>query len=90
MASLLSTRFPSAGVSVAHFPADWVLDWSLAAKWVRLLVTQLSAAAYPNKMVEHSCLKYWRSRVRFLLTSANKMFVHDGIARLTQHLDISE
>ena len=42
LASLLSTRFPSSGLSVAHFPADWVLDWSLAAKWVRQQVTQLS------------------------------------------------
>ena len=45
LASLLSNRFPSAGLSVAHFCADWLLDWSLAAKW--LLITQLTAA-YPT------------------------------------------
>ena len=45
--SLLSTRFPSAGLSVAHFCAGWLLDWSLAAKWARLLITQ-QTAAYPT------------------------------------------
>ena len=45
--SLLSTRFPSAGLSATHFHADWLLYWSLAAKWARLLITQLTAA-YPT------------------------------------------
>ena len=42
--SLLSTRFPSAGLSAAHFHADWLLYWSLAAKWAQLLITLLTAA----------------------------------------------
>ena len=41
-----STRFPSAGLSAAHFCADWLLNWSLAAKWAQLLITHLTAA-YP-------------------------------------------
>ena len=48
LASLLSTRFPSA----AHFRKDWLLDWSLAAKWAWLLITRL-IAAYPT---------HWRSK----------------------------
>ena len=44
---LPSTRFPSAVPSAAHFRADWLHDWSLAAKWDRLLITQLTAA-YPT------------------------------------------
>ena len=42
--SLHSTRFPSAGLSDAHFRADWLLDRSLEAKWAQLLITQLTAA----------------------------------------------
>ena len=48
LASLLSTRFPSA----AHFRKDWLLDRSLAAKWAWLLITRL-IAAYPT---------HWRSK----------------------------
>ena len=29
----LSTCFPAAGLSTSHVSADWLLDWSLAAKW---------------------------------------------------------
>ena len=46
-ASFFSTRFPLAGLSAAHFRADWLLNWSLAAKWDGLLITQLTAA-YPT------------------------------------------
>ena len=46
--SLLFTHFPSAGHSAAHLRADWLFDWSLAAKWARLLITQLTAA-YPKQ-----------------------------------------
>ena len=51
-ASLPSTRFPSAGLSAAHFCTAWLLDWRLVAKWARLLITQLTAA-YPTQ---------WRSK----------------------------
>ena len=44
---LLSARFPSAGLSAAHFRAVWLLNWSLEAKWARILITQLTAA-YPT------------------------------------------
>ena len=30
-------RSASAGLMAAHFLADWLLGWSLAAKWARLL-----------------------------------------------------
>ena len=46
LASLLSTRFPTAGLKAAHFREDWLLNRSLAAKWAPLLITHL-AAAYP-------------------------------------------
>ena len=49
---LLLIHFPSAGLSAAQFRVDWLLDWSLAAKWAQPLVTQL-AAAYPP---------HWRSK----------------------------
>ena len=45
--SSLPTRFSSAGLSAAHFRTDWLLNWSLAAKWARQLITQLTAA-YPT------------------------------------------
>ena len=35
----LHLSFPSAGLSAAHFCADWLLNWSLEAKWARLLIT---------------------------------------------------
>ena len=38
---------PTAGLSAAHICADWLLPWSLAAKWGHLLTTNL-AAAYPT------------------------------------------
>ena len=44
---LLSTHFPSAGLSATHFQVDWLLDWSVAAKWAQPLITQLTAA-YPT------------------------------------------
>ena len=52
LASLLSTHFPSARLSAAHFRTGWVLSWSLSAKWARLLIPQLTAA-YPT---------HWRSK----------------------------
>ena len=41
---LLSTRFPEAGLSTSHVCADWLHDWSSAAKWAQLLITYLVAA----------------------------------------------
>ena len=41
---LISTRFPAAGLSTSHIRADWLHDWSSAAKWARLLITYLVAA----------------------------------------------
>ena len=45
--SLLTTCFPTAGLSATHVCADWLLDWSLAAKWAQLLISQ-QTAAYPT------------------------------------------
>ena len=47
-ASLLPTRFPSAGLSVDHFHSDRHLNWSLGAMRARLLITQLTAS-YPTR-----------------------------------------
>ena len=44
---LLSAHFPLTGLSATHFCADWLINWSLAAKWARLLITQLTVA-YPT------------------------------------------
>ena len=52
-ASLLSTRIPSAGLSAAHSQADLLLHWSLAAKWARLLITQLTAAYPTHQRTKH-------------------------------------
>ena len=41
---LISTRFPAAGLSTSHIRADWLHDWSSAAKWAQLLITYLVAA----------------------------------------------
>ena len=41
---ILTCRFLLAGLSMAHFCADQLLDWSLAAKWARLLIT----STYPT------------------------------------------
>ena len=41
---LISTRFPAAGLSTSHIRADWLYDWSSAAKWAGLLITYLVAA----------------------------------------------
>ena len=38
---LLSTRFPPAGLLTTHVRTDWLLDWSLAAKRARQLITYL-------------------------------------------------
>ena len=46
--TFLTTRFPTAGLSAPHVRADWLLDWSLAAEWARLLSTYLTAA-YPTQ-----------------------------------------
>ena len=46
-ASLFFTNFLSAGLLAAHCRTNWLLDWSLAAKWAWLLITQLTAA-YPT------------------------------------------
>ena len=35
---LLSTCFPAARLSASHVRADWLHDWSSAAKWPRLLL----------------------------------------------------
>ena len=43
----LTTHFPATGLTATYVRADWLLDWSLAAKWVQLLITYL-AAAYPT------------------------------------------
>ena len=54
-----SMGFPSAGLSAAHFRADWLRDWSLAAKWPRLLITQLTAAYPPHQ--RSKCDEGWAS-----------------------------
>ena len=51
--SLLSTRCPTAGLSATHFHPDWLLDWSLAAKWVQLLITYLTAAYLTQQRSKH-------------------------------------
>ena len=51
--SLLTTRFPTAGLSAAHVHPDWLLDWSLAAKWVELLITYLTAAYLTQQRSKH-------------------------------------
>ena len=44
---LLTARFPTPGLSATHVRIDWLLDWSLAAKQAKLLITYL-VAAYPT------------------------------------------
>ena len=39
-----STQFPTAGLSTSYVCADWLHDWSSAAKWARLLIPYLVAA----------------------------------------------
>ena len=46
-ASLLSTHFPSAGLSAPLFCADLLPDWSWTAKRPQLLITHLTVA-YPT------------------------------------------
>ena len=46
--SLLPTFLQLTCLSVTSVSADWLLDWSLAAKWARLPITYL-AAAYPTQ-----------------------------------------
>ena len=47
----LSYRFPADGLSATRVCSDWLLDWSLAAKWGCPLITYL-AAAYPTPKIE--------------------------------------
>ena len=58
-ATVLSNPFPSAGLSAAHFRTDWLLDLNLAAKWSRLLFTQLTTA-YPIRRGS-KCNEGWAS-----------------------------
>ena len=46
--SLLPIFLKLTCLSVTSVSADWLLDWSLAAKWARLPITYL-AAAYPTQ-----------------------------------------
>ena len=53
-AYLLTTRFPSAGLSATHVRAGWLLDCSLGAKWARLLITYLAAAYWIHRRLKHN------------------------------------
>ena len=44
---LLTTRFPTSGLSAIHVRLNWLLDWRLVARRGRLLITY-QTAAYPT------------------------------------------
>ena len=54
--SLRTTCSPAAGLSATDVWADWLLDWSLAAKWAQLLITYL-CADYPT-LISGSLLNF--------------------------------
>ena len=36
-------RFPGVGLSTSNVRADWLHDWSSAARWAQLLITYIVA-----------------------------------------------
>ena len=49
----LLPAFHSAGLSDTNIRADWLHDWSLAAKWARILITYLDAANPIHQIFKH-------------------------------------
>ena len=75
--ALLTARFPTAGLLAAQVRADWLLDWSLAAKWTWLLIYYLADAIPTHQiskndknccslllMHENKCLYYFWSKMK--------------------------
>ena len=46
-------RIPDAGLLNSQVHTDWLHDWSLAAKWARILITYLDAANPIHQIFKH-------------------------------------
>ena len=57
--SLLTTRFSTAVLLATHVLADWLLDWSKAAKWSCILTTYLVAAYSTHQRSKHNGCASW-------------------------------
>ena len=63
--SLLSTRFPTACLSAAHFWTYWPLDWSLAAKWAELTITyQIASSPTHQRSNRNESCAGWSNNCR--------------------------
>ena len=62
----ISPYSPAAGHSATHVRADWLLDWSLAAKWARLLITYLAASYLTLRWSKHNEVAQLTSLLRIL------------------------
>ena len=57
--SILTTRFLRANLSALHVCADRLLDWSLAAKWARLLISYLWRVSFIYHCSEQGFVDIW-------------------------------